>query len=210
MQKTIDALFLWGVKSRNAIVFFLTCVIWCTAAVLLLGSYATAVHNPYAIAFYDFARDCGEYAIVLFILVSIPGIARRFQFQHKLIMLVMMFRRQLGILTYMFVLIHSMILRIVPWLMKEYPVLPMEIFILCGICANALLFLLFITSNDWSVKKLGDWWGKIHDLMYVIVWCIFAHVALQSIGTWTVLIGATALLQLASHIYATKRLRSMN
>lgn len=96
-----------------------------------------------------------------------------------------------------------MVLRIIPWTMREYPVFPMESTIVFGVLSNITLFLLFITSNDWSVKVMGNWWGKVHDLMYIVVWGIFLHLAFVGVGKWTILIGATAIAQLASHMYAS-------
>lgn len=204
IQSGIDIIFRLVSQRRNTLVLLLNITNWLLFVVLCIGAYSIIVNDANASWFYRFARECGEYAILFFILVSIPGIARRFRYSHKLIMIIMMFRRQLGVLTYLFVLMHSMILRIIPWITKEIPLL-VEPFILAGISANILLFSLFITSNNWSVKKLGNWWGKIHDLIYIIVWIIFLHTALQGLSTWSVLIGLAACLQLSSHLYARFR-----
>lgn len=182
---------------------------WIVVALIVIGGYSTAVEDSNSISFYRLARESGEYAAVLFILVSIPGIARRFRYSHKLIMILMMFRRQLGVLMYLFVLVHALILRIIPWVTQQIPVV-VEPFVLVGSMANMLLFALFVTSNDWSVKKFGDWWNKIQRLMYIIVWLIFIHLALNGLSIWTILIGSTSIIQLASHIYATQRLKSLN
>lgn len=182
---------------------------WLVVALILIGSYSTAVGDSISVAFYRISRESGEYAALLFILVSIPGIARRFRYSHKLIMILMMFRRQLGVLMYLFVLVHALVLRIIPWMTKEIPIV-VEPFVLAGSLANMMLIALFITSNDWSVKKFGDWWNKIQSMMYIIVWFIFIHLALIGIGKWTILIGVTSVLQVASHIYAKQRLKTLN
>ncbi len=156
-----------------------------------------------------FALKAGEYATLFFVLVSIPGIARRFRFSHKLIMIISMYRRQLGVLTYLLILMHALILRIIPWVTTQIP-LTFELFVAAGSLANMALFALFITSNDWSVKTLREWWGKIHTLIYVAVWFIFLHLAIQGVSKWSVIIGITAVLQVASHMYFYRRLRSLN
>ena len=145
-------------------------------------------------------ENSGEIAILFFIFSSIPGIVRRFGYFNKLVSILMIFRRYIGIATYLFVLIHSSFVRIVPWIARIFPLNPVEVYVMFGVAAHVLLFLLFITSNDLSINKLGIWWHRIHDLMYVIVWIIFLHVALVKISIWTILIGATAIAQAASFI----------
>lgn len=156
------------------------------------------LQNSYWPLFYDIGKKSGEMAILCFIFSSLPGIFRRFRISNKLIQILMRFRRSIGIATYLFVLIHSSFVRIVPWIARIFPVYPLEVYVMFGVVAHILLFLLFITSNDFSVNKLGVWWHRIHTLMYVIVWIIFLHVALLKISIWTVLIGATAVAEVAS------------
>ncbi len=209
LQQSIDTIYLWVSKQRNTLMSVLLSVNWLVVALICIAVYSTAVEDAYSAQFYSFARECGEYAALLFILVSIPGIARRFRYNHKFIMILMTFRRQLGVLMYLFALLHSLVLRIIPWIAKQIP-LRFETEIFPAMIASMLLFTLFITSNDWSVKNLGDWWNRIQRMMYIIVWFIFAHIALVGLSKWTVLIGITSVLQVSSHIYAKKRLKSLN
>lgn len=209
IQSAIDAIYRLVVQRRNTLVQLLTINNVLLLVLLCIGSYSVTVNDANANWFYRYAKECGEYAVIFFILVSIPGMARRFRFNHKLIMMIMMFRRQLGILTYMFILIHAVILRGIPWMTKEISLM-VEPFVLMGSLANMLLFALYITSNDWSVSRLGDWWAKIHNLIYIAVWFIFMHLAIQGVTKWSVALGLTAFLQVASHIYSYRRLRSLN
>lgn len=209
IQSGVDAIYRLAVDRRNTIVTLLNVNNWLLAVLLLIGSYSVLLNDSNATWFYKYARECGEYAVIFFILVSVPGIARRFRFSHKLIMILMMFRRQLGVLTYMFILIHAVILRAIPWITKEIPLM-VEPFVLMGSLASMVLFAIFVTSNDWSVSHLGDWWAKIHNLMYIAVWFIFMHLAIQGVSQWTVALGLTAFLQAASHMYSYRRLRSLN
>ncbi len=200
----IDQIFLWVSRNRNSLMKLVVSLNWMVAGILLIGSYSTIVGDANADIFHQLAKESGEYAALLFIMVSIPGIARRFRYSHKLLMVLMMFRRQLGVLMYLFVLMHALILRIIPWVTRSMPIV-VEPFVFAGSLANIMLFALFVTSNDWSVKMLGDWWNKIQNMLYVIVWCIFIHLALMGISIWTILIGITSIAQLTSHIYARHR-----
>jgi sulfoxide reductase heme-binding subunit YedZ len=52
-------------------------------------------------------------------------------------------------------------------------------FELAGVAAFTLLTPVFITSNEWSVRTLGRAWRTIHALVYLVIWLVFLHVALQ-------------------------------
>ncbi len=55
-----------------------------------------------------------------------------------------------------------------------------KLFILSGIIGFALLLLLAITSNNWSVRKLGGRnWKRIHRLAYLIMLLLIYHQATQ-------------------------------
>jgi DMSO/TMAO reductase YedYZ heme-binding membrane subunit len=194
----IDIFYAWVIKKRNPIVncfkvFFILLTLF-----LCVGSWAIYSNTNFSF-YYEIGKKCGDIAILLFILSSIPGIVRRFGKFNKLISILMIFRRYIGITTYLFVLIHLSFVRVVPWISGLILPIP-EVYVLIGMLANMMLFLLFVTSNDLSVKKLGHVWHVIHNWMYVIVWIIFLHVALQRISIWTVLIGSTAIAQVCSFL----------
>lgn len=146
---------------------------------------------------YRLAPWMGRAAIVAYILTTIPGMARRFRIQHKLIALLMIFRREVGISMYLLATVHYIFL--------VGLAIPREIFQLMGFTAYVLLFFLFATSNDLSTKHLGAWWGKIHRLTYIAIWFIVMHVALQRVSIWSVAIITTAMLQGLSFFYAKKQ-----
>jgi DMSO/TMAO reductase YedYZ heme-binding membrane subunit len=202
----VDQLYAWVIKRRNLIVGIFKVFFLLQTFFLFVGAWSIYKQDANWPTFYLWGRQSGEVALVFFILASIPGIVRRFGKFNKLVSILMIFRRYIGIATYMFVLIHSSFVRFVPWVAKVFSVFPLEWFVAIGAIAHVMLFSLFITSNDWSVNKLGPWWHKIHNLIYVIVWLIFVHVVLQSFSIWTVLIGVTALAQIASFWYAKRRI----
>ena len=47
--------------------------------------------------------------------------------------------------------------------------------LLSGWVAMFLLLLLAVTSNDWSVRRLGARWSKVHTLVYIAAALVFMH-----------------------------------
>lgn len=193
----MDELYLWIVKRRNPIVRIFVIVNCALALVWLIAYRAVVLGEGNPIWFYENATLFGKTAIILYILTTIPGIFRRFGKFYKPVSLLMIFRRYIGIMTFMLVFIHGTI-----ELFKYFPLLLFEYF---GIIAFLLLLSLFITSNDWSVNNMGKWWHTIHNLTYVIVGFIFVHVALQEINIWSILIGLDALAILVSFLVSRRR-----
>ncbi|SMR82437.1 sulfoxide reductase heme-binding subunit YedZ [Aliiroseovarius halocynthiae] len=78
------------------------------------------------------------------------------------------FRRAIGILTFYFVSAHLLV-----WLILDVQILS-EIwkdilkrpYITVGMAAFVLMTPLAVTSNSWSVRKLGPRWRKLHKLVY--------------------------------------------
>lgn len=201
----MDTWYLWVVQHRNILVRLLV-AFNCLLAVVWYLAFQTIVMevgNPSW--FYRSGATFGQIALVLYCITTIPGIMRRFGKFSKPVSVIMMMRRYIGIATFMFALLHVSISRFFWWMQGQMGLIPDEIFQLFGSATFVVLFLLFITSNDWSVKKLGPWWHTIHNLTYVAAWLLFAHVALQRLSVWSVLIGITSLAQLASHIYAKQK-----
>lgn len=198
MNKFIDVLYAYVIKHRNSLVGVFKVFFLLQIALFFIGAWSIYSQNSFWPLFYDIGKTSGEMAIVFFIFSCVPGIVRRFGYFNKLVSILMIFRRYIGIATYLFVLIHSGFVRIVPWIAQIFPLYPIEAFVVFGVIAHIVLFLLFVTSNDLSINKLGVWWHRIHNFMYIIVWIIFLHVALLKISIWTVLIGATAVAEVAS------------
>lgn len=81
------------------------------------------------------------------------------------------FRRAIGVLTFYFVSCHLLV-----WLVLDVQILS-EIwkdivkrpYITVGMAAFLLMTPLAITSNNWSVRRLGPKWRKLHRLVYPTV-----------------------------------------
>ncbi|OGJ37683.1 MAG: hypothetical protein A2383_02175 [Candidatus Pacebacteria bacterium RIFOXYB1_FULL_39_46] len=129
-------------------------------------------------------------SLIVFWIVLLPGMMKRFQIVGWLLpirTLLLLYRRQLGVTMYLLALTHwgwSRLLPLIasssnPWLFN-----PFEIF---GLIAFTLLTPLFFTSNDWSVRHLGKQWNTLHSLVYVVIWLLFFHIALQEVS-WKALV----------------------
>ncbi|WP_425079318.1 protein-methionine-sulfoxide reductase heme-binding subunit MsrQ [Ruegeria denitrificans] len=78
------------------------------------------------------------------------------------------FRRAIGVLTFVYVALHLLV-----WLVLDVQ-LPSQIwadilkrpYITVGMTAFLLLLPLALTSNNWSVRRLGPRWRKLHRLVY--------------------------------------------
>lgn len=201
----MDSLYVWVIKHRNPIVSSLVAVNCLLAVVWYLAFQSIILGRGNPSFFFRGGTAFGQIALVCYVLTVLPGIARRFGKFYKPVSILMIFRRYIGIMTFMFVLIHASIVRFF-WILKgQMSVIPTEVFQVFGFLSFIILFSLFITSNDWSVRKLGRWWEWIHNLTYIVVWFIFAHVALQRVSVWSILAGIASLAQIASHIYARRK-----
>ena len=201
MQKLVDTIFSFTVtkKARLIDVFKL---IYCLIVLFYIWAGVTIFENPKAaLMFYDWGLAAGRTALSLFIIILIPGIAERFGIRHKLIAILRIFRRYLGISMYLFVFMHLSFL----WLIlaiKTSVFFPILLFQMFGLIAAILLFFLFITSNDISVKNLNIGWYRIHRAIYIAMFFIFLHTALQRWSIWSVLMGITLIFMIASFIYS--------
>lgn len=156
----------------------------------------------------DLGRTMGEYALYLLWVTLIPGILKRFRVKGLLLdiqIILMGVRRQLGILVFLCASAHFTWQRLFLYLDQGIPGLSMiPTFELLGMLALFLLSFLYLTSNDFSVKRLGRNWGRIHALVYIIIWIIALHVILiggehiVEHGLPTIALGLT---QIASYVY---------
>jgi len=205
MDALVTSTFRFATKNRNLIVKLFE-ISYVALVVLLYFGYRADVWGQGSFDFfYELGKKLAECAVIVFILTVIPGMARRFGISHKLIAILMIFRRYLGILTFMLVLLHSSFVWFLPSLASGGFLVPGNGFELWGFIAFVMLLLLFNTSNDLSIRLLGDWWTRIHWLSYVIMWVVLFHVGLQGRLSWAALIGATCLAEVTSFVVARLR-----
>ena len=78
------------------------------------------------------------------------------------------FRRAIGVLTFFYVLLHLLV-----WLVLDVQILSQvwadilkRPYITIGMAGFVILLPLAITSNNWSVRKLGPKWRSLHKAVY--------------------------------------------
>jgi len=195
-----------AILARKKLIIRLIWVVYIAAFVFFVYSVRSPNFQAYWI---PMGRAAGDTAAVLFCLAVLPGILKRLGatggWQQVQVML-MAFRRQLGIGVYWFGVLHSSWVSNLDKIMAGLPPLPVNAQESLGTISLFLLLPLFLTSNDWMQNKLGTWWYRLHKLVYLVAWLIFAHVALLNRFEWVgVLILMTATLTVWSFMVKEKR-----
>lgn len=111
-------------------------------------------------------HQMGEWALWLLIASLCITPLRRFAGVNLL-----KFRRAIGLLAFFYIVGHLLI-----WLVLDVQI-PSQIwadilkrpYITIGMGAFVLLIPLALTSNNWSIRKLGPRWRQLHKLVYVSV-----------------------------------------
>lgn len=110
-------------------------------------------------------RALGEKALQLMVVVLAITPLRRFAGINLL-----KFRRAIGLLAFFYVTVHLLV-----WLFLDVQILP-EIwkdilkrpYVTIGMTGFALMIPLAVTSNNWSVHRLGSKWRLLHRLTYAV------------------------------------------
>lgn len=200
--------------TRKFKLFFLA-VIYLQIAVLFVSFFFIAQDWTLLGAF------MGKFAIYVFWLIAMAGILQRFKakgFLKKVQLILSSNRRQLGIWMFFLALTHYF------WNKGFFIIqsgLPSTIplFQIFGMIAFVLTIPLVLTSNNYSVKKLGKFWKILHYLVYPIMFLLVLHTATQgadfqifgiNFGTdYTISYALPSLiiliLQIASHIYQSRQ-----
>ncbi|MQW90317.1 protein-methionine-sulfoxide reductase heme-binding subunit MsrQ [Sinorhizobium saheli] len=92
------------------------------------------------------------------------------------------YRRALGLLAFYYVLMHFLAYMLLDQMLR-FPAILADIarrpFITIGMAALVLLIPLALTSNNWSIRRLGPRWNKLHKLVYVIAAAGALHFAMS-------------------------------
>ncbi|MDP2632463.1 MAG: ferric reductase-like transmembrane domain-containing protein [Candidatus Curtissbacteria bacterium] len=202
-QSWQEKIYLEVAKRSNVIIPYFKYIYFLILIVSLgLGTYFELSGGPHFQFFYDLGRHFGQAALVLLGTVVMPGILGRFGIEIKITRLITVFRRQLGILVFILAFSHYHLVRGVPRLIGLFPLFPpYQLFEYFGTISLFLLFFMFLTSNNFSVKKLGKWWKRLQRIVYVILWLLVLHTTLWRISVWSIFIFFFATLEILSWIY---------
>lgn len=123
----------------------------------------------------------GKFAIYIFWLIAIAGILKRFKVKGVLKRVqdfLLINRRQLGILMFCLSLVHFMWNKGFSMILNGIPT-SIPLFQIFGFFALVLSFPLLLTSNNFSVLKLGSSWKILHRLVYPVMFLLVLHTAMQ-------------------------------
>lgn len=150
-----------NIKQVKIIVFFVSLL---PLAYLLVGLFVGWLGtNPIE----TLTRDSGEWALrFLLITLAISPSRRLFGWSKP-----MRFRRMLGLFSWFYASVHLLTYlwldQFFSWIDIFYDIIDRP-FITVGMVAFLLLVPLAVTSNNWSMKKLGKRWLQLHKLVYLI------------------------------------------
>lgn len=125
--------------------------------------------------------------VILYALTLIPGIVHTVAKQfsgNKIVKLLTRYRRQLGIFTFIFGLSHGIAILVVAKVNFSDTGIYLKYF--QGLLLLLILFLLAITSNNWSVRHLKSNWKRIHQLTYLVVFLTIWHTIDKMQSGWSI------------------------
>lgn len=204
MNRITDKIFAYIVPRKGKIITGFKAVYFLISVFAFFAARSLYYQDGNASLFYGLGVNSGQAALVCYIITLIPGMMGRYGVRNKFLSLLTIFRRYVGILMYLFALMHSFLVRWVFFISTRI-FIPLVLFEIFGLTALTLLFFLFITSNEYSVVKLGKWWSRIHKLTYIAMGFIFLHVALQRVSIWSVAMGIIIVLEVGSVVNMLSR-----
>ncbi|MFZ5437983.1 MAG: ferric reductase-like transmembrane domain-containing protein [Patescibacteria group bacterium] len=152
--------------------------------ITLIGLVVTTyLVKDYRVYWSELGKKAATLSLILFWVTLIPGILKRFQLTGIFMpirVIIMLFRKEIGILMFLLAFAHYFWSRFLPILVIKGDLLAFSLFEIFGLGALVLAFPMFITSNDLSIQKLGKVWKLIHSATYIIIWLLFLHVVLRN------------------------------
>ncbi|MDH5533586.1 MAG: ferric reductase-like transmembrane domain-containing protein [Candidatus Pacebacteria bacterium] len=156
----------------------------------------------------ELGEKFGQITIVLLTATLIPGMLKRFGILKRLSSILILFRRQLGVLSFFTAIAHMGFnfsipyiasgTNFIPDLLKNY---------LTGFAAITIFFLLWVTSNDFSMKFMGKWWKYLQRLSYLAILLLILH-TLDAGSKFSLVLGGVLSLEVLSWIYYFKKSRN--
>ena len=151
-------------------------------------------------------NEAGEYALYLYCLTLTPGILNRLKVLLPLRVVLMAYRRHLGITMFFLAFLHMSYTTTIPLIMENaFSLKLLTQHQIAGFLALLTLFPLWLTSNDYSMKKLGHFWSTLHRITYVALFFMFMHVALLGTTKMMIISGAFLVLETLSWMMEWRR-----
>jgi len=149
-------------------------------------------------------RTFGTVAFILYSITLIPGIFGRFRIFNTIKAIITLFRRHIGVEAFLLAILHEAYIFTLPFVIGSgfknflFAITSHE---LLGFIALTILFPMWLTSNDFSERKLGRGWKLLHRITYIALVIIFLHIATASGSGWAYVALVMVVLELSSWIY---------
>lgn len=128
----------------------------------------------------DFTGESGEITLnLLFLLLLIRPLSQIF-WKVKFFKTLVSLRRELGIAMFYLALAHSASYFPIIW---QFPQVLSTPFVYIGLIALSNTFILYLTSNNWSLIKLKKHWKWLHRTAYFILTLSLVHAYLATNDT---------------------------
>ena len=132
------------------------------------------------------ANYLGFLALISYIITLLPTIIKVVFPRTKkteILKLLMKYRRQIGIISFLFALGHGILLI----RKRNFDFFDIQTYWISvsGVLLLIIFTLLTITSNNWSIKKLKRNWKKLHELTYLAMFLLVWHVIDKMWGHWS-------------------------
>lgn len=178
----------WGIKSATVTFLVAAVTVTILACLPVIWFVDFNIGNMYgflALALYGLSLMPSNGAVLLLINLFPFNTKGFLDFLIKL----RKYRRQIGVAAFGFSLHHGVII-----LHQQAPSWQsdLSLFSIClkywhGLILMAIMFMLTITSNNWSVKSLGQYWVWLHRLTYPMAFLILYHIVDKMGLQWTLL-----------------------
>ncbi len=179
LDSRLRPIHLFLVKNKQHILRLST-ILYVLLAIIIVVGQPLYLSFPKLFGVYlSIGQKAGTLSLILYAASLLPGMLKRIQKFPITQVMFMVFRRELGILMFFTMIIHSTYSQIYPYVaIGQSPLAGLSLRILFGIIAEIILVPLWITSNDWSVKKLAKRWKVLHRCTHVALLFVIGHVLL--------------------------------
>jgi methionine sulfoxide reductase heme-binding subunit len=171
----------------------------------IAGIWAYGKIDNFNSLYSELGEKLGQVTIALLTTALIPGMLKRLGILKRLSSIFILFRRQLGVLAFFTAVTHmgyqSFIEKIA---LGENPLTTAFTYQQTGFAAITIFFLLWVTSNDFSMKFLGKWWKYLQRTSYLAIILLILHTFDAGSKFWLVLAVILSLEAISWLVYLIK------
>lgn len=170
----------------------------------MVGGFVIFSNPEKPFSLYEIGANFGVFSLGLYLTTLVPGILTRLKILPVLGVLLQTYRKHFGISMFLSAYLHMSFTTTFPaFATNKLPVI-LGTHAVWGSVALILLFPLWLTSNDFSQKRLGKKWKALHRLTYLALFFIFLHLVFFNV-TLAIPLGITITFQVISWIVFWRR-----